>query len=196
MPKGRGLNRRAHTKITFARPLHPRPGETPDQLTHVCTTRSRPSKLIRTAAGRCSRWRGGPRRALRRGDRVVPAAVDLDHEPVLGPVEVDFEAVQVGVDVRFGVAERQERVLACALRARASGVVELDRPLEHVQLAASGDAGHRVAHSGLDEAPAVGRFVDDVGELVGREDVGEVDQRAVDRGHRDAVVRRDVTRVE
>ena len=33
MPKGRGLNRRAKTKVTFARPLHPRPGETPGQLT-------------------------------------------------------------------------------------------------------------------------------------------------------------------
>ena len=33
MPKGRGLNRRAKTTVTFARPLHPRPGETPDQLT-------------------------------------------------------------------------------------------------------------------------------------------------------------------
>jgi 1-acyl-sn-glycerol-3-phosphate acyltransferase len=33
MPKGRGLNRRGKTKVTFARPLQPRPGETPDQLT-------------------------------------------------------------------------------------------------------------------------------------------------------------------
>jgi 1-acyl-sn-glycerol-3-phosphate acyltransferase len=33
MPKGRGLNRRARTTITFERPLHPHPGETPDQLT-------------------------------------------------------------------------------------------------------------------------------------------------------------------
>ena len=33
MPKGRGLNRRAKTTVTFARPLHPRPGETPGQLT-------------------------------------------------------------------------------------------------------------------------------------------------------------------
>ncbi len=33
MPKGRGLNRRGKTTITFARPLQPRPGETPDQLT-------------------------------------------------------------------------------------------------------------------------------------------------------------------
>ena len=33
MPKGRGLNRRAKTRVTFARPLHPRPGETPAQLT-------------------------------------------------------------------------------------------------------------------------------------------------------------------
>ena len=33
MPKGRGLNRRAKTKVTFARPLHPRPGETPAELT-------------------------------------------------------------------------------------------------------------------------------------------------------------------
>ncbi|HWK26576.1 MAG TPA: lysophospholipid acyltransferase family protein [Solirubrobacter sp.] len=34
MPKGRGLNRRAGTRVTFARPLQPRPGETPEQLTH------------------------------------------------------------------------------------------------------------------------------------------------------------------
>ena len=33
MPKGRGLNRRGKTTVTFARPLHPRPGETPAQLT-------------------------------------------------------------------------------------------------------------------------------------------------------------------
>jgi 1-acyl-sn-glycerol-3-phosphate acyltransferase len=33
MPKGRGLNRRAKTTVTFARPLHPRPGETPAELT-------------------------------------------------------------------------------------------------------------------------------------------------------------------
>ena len=33
MPKGRGLSRRYKTTVTFARPLHPRPGETPDQLT-------------------------------------------------------------------------------------------------------------------------------------------------------------------
>jgi 1-acyl-sn-glycerol-3-phosphate acyltransferase len=33
MPKGKGLNRRGKTKVTFARPLQPRPGETPGQLT-------------------------------------------------------------------------------------------------------------------------------------------------------------------
>jgi 1-acyl-sn-glycerol-3-phosphate acyltransferase len=33
MPKGRGLNRRARTTVTFARPLHPRTGETPAELT-------------------------------------------------------------------------------------------------------------------------------------------------------------------
>jgi 1-acyl-sn-glycerol-3-phosphate acyltransferase len=33
MPKNRGLNRRARTTVTFARPLHPRPGETPRELT-------------------------------------------------------------------------------------------------------------------------------------------------------------------
>lgn len=33
MPKGRGLNRRAKTRVTFARPLHPRAGETPQELT-------------------------------------------------------------------------------------------------------------------------------------------------------------------
>ena len=33
MPKGRGLNRRARTTVRFARPIHPRPGETPQELT-------------------------------------------------------------------------------------------------------------------------------------------------------------------
>jgi 1-acyl-sn-glycerol-3-phosphate acyltransferase len=33
MPKGRGLNRRARTTIRFNRPIHPRPGETPQELT-------------------------------------------------------------------------------------------------------------------------------------------------------------------
>ena len=33
MPKGRGLNRRAKTTVTFARPLHPRPNESPAELT-------------------------------------------------------------------------------------------------------------------------------------------------------------------
>ena len=72
--------------------------------------------------------------------RVVPAAVDLHDQPALGPVEVDLEAVQVGVDERLGEAERQERVLAGALRPRAARVMQLDRPLEHVQLVAPEDA--------------------------------------------------------
>jgi len=33
MPKNRGLDRRARTTVTFARPLSPRPGETPQALT-------------------------------------------------------------------------------------------------------------------------------------------------------------------
>ena len=33
MPKNRGLNRRAKTTVTFARPIHPRSGETPQELT-------------------------------------------------------------------------------------------------------------------------------------------------------------------
>jgi 1-acyl-sn-glycerol-3-phosphate acyltransferase len=33
MPKNRGLNRRAKTTVTFARPIHPRLGETPQELT-------------------------------------------------------------------------------------------------------------------------------------------------------------------
>jgi 1-acyl-sn-glycerol-3-phosphate acyltransferase len=33
MPKNRGLNRRARTTVTFARPLAPREGETPSELT-------------------------------------------------------------------------------------------------------------------------------------------------------------------
>jgi hypothetical protein len=33
MPKNRGLNRRARTTVTFARPLYPKPGESPAELT-------------------------------------------------------------------------------------------------------------------------------------------------------------------
>jgi 1-acyl-sn-glycerol-3-phosphate acyltransferase len=33
MPKGRGVDRRAHTTIAFGRPLYPRPAESPDELT-------------------------------------------------------------------------------------------------------------------------------------------------------------------
>ena len=33
MPKGRGVNRRARTRVTFFRHLEPRAGETPQQLT-------------------------------------------------------------------------------------------------------------------------------------------------------------------
>ena len=33
MPKGRGLNRRASTTVTFGRPLQPAPRETPAELT-------------------------------------------------------------------------------------------------------------------------------------------------------------------
>jgi 1-acyl-sn-glycerol-3-phosphate acyltransferase len=33
MPKGRGINRRARTKVTFFRHLEPKPGETPAELT-------------------------------------------------------------------------------------------------------------------------------------------------------------------
>jgi 1-acyl-sn-glycerol-3-phosphate acyltransferase len=33
MPKNRSLNRRAKTTVTFARPIHPRSGETPQELT-------------------------------------------------------------------------------------------------------------------------------------------------------------------
>ena len=40
MPKGRGLNRRAKTTVTFARPLHPRPNESPRSSPSAYAARS------------------------------------------------------------------------------------------------------------------------------------------------------------
>ena len=106
-------------------------------------------------------------------------AVDFDGEFAVGPVEVDLEAEQVGVDEGFGEVEAQERIFGAASRARAAAVVEGDGLVEHVEVAAAVGAGHRVAGGGFDVATVVGGLVDDVGQLVGREDVGEIDLGAV-----------------
>ena len=54
-------------------------------------------------------------------------AVDLDHEPAIGPVEVDLEAVEPGIDERLGQAHAEEGILGAAARPGAARPVELDR---------------------------------------------------------------------
>src|SRR4051794_14839260 len=54
--------------------------------------------------------------------------------------------------------------------------------------AAPGRAGHRVLCLAYVEAVVEGGLVDRVGELVGRQDLGEVDERSRRGGDRDALV--------
>src|SRR4051794_3970785 len=126
----------------------------------------------------------------------VPRTVHLDDEPLARPVEVDFDAVQRAVHARLGRRFRQpseERVLESALRAGAAVAVQGDRALEDVQVAATVRAFHGIAGRGLDEAATERGLVDDVRELVGGQDVGEVHERADHRGHGNAAVRSDVS---
>jgi hypothetical protein len=74
--------------------------------------------------------------------------------------------------------------------------VQLERALDDPQPRSPPHPRHRVPDRGLDEPPAVRGLVHDVGELVRREHVGQVDMRAMHRGHRDSAVAGDVTRVE
>jgi hypothetical protein len=73
-----------------------------------------------------------------------------------------------------------------------AGVVEGDGLLEDVEALATVQALCAVTDGRLDPAAEVGGPVDDVGEPL----VGEVDDRAVDRRHRDASFGRDIARVE
>jgi hypothetical protein len=66
----------------------------------------------------------------------VMGAVDLDGELAFGPVEVDFEAEEVGVDQRLVVNEREEGVFGGASGSGAAASVEGDGLVEHVEVAA------------------------------------------------------------
>ena len=90
----------------------------------------------------------------------------------------------------------QERILGAAARARAAHPVQLDRRSSTCQLATAVRPRHRVAHGGLDEAPEERRLMDDVGDLMGRLLVAQINQQAMDRGERDALVGGQLARVQ
>jgi hypothetical protein len=120
----------------------------------------------------------------------VLAAVGLDDEAVLGPEEVggvetveerDLAARQR--ETRAG-DERQHRLLEVVGRDARLVVGEgLDGGVER----AAATAGRRVDGGDVEQAQKR-RAVDDALELVGREDVGEVDEGARDRGDGEAVI--------
>ncbi len=130
------------------------------------------------------------------GRATVTRTVDLDSDAAIRPVEVDLEAVQGGVDERLGKPEPQERVLRAAARPRAARTVKRDRLLEDREVVATDGARDRVADGGLDEAASERGFVDDVGELVRSQHVGEVDEHPVDGRDRDAAIGRELARIE
>jgi hypothetical protein len=127
----------------------------------------------------------------------VARAVDFDAEAQFRPVQVHLD---LGVHARLRQAgfdhDGEEPVLGAAARAGAAGGVGGEGLLERGQVAAPGGAGHGRA-GGLDvEALAVRGLVDHAGERRPVEHVGEVDERAGDRGDRDAAPARDVAGVE
>jgi hypothetical protein len=94
------------------------------------------------------------------------------------------------------VGESEEGVFGAAAGACAAAGVEGDGLFEDVEVVAAVGAGHGVAGGGFDVAAFVGGLVDDVGELVGGEGVGEVDEGAVDGGDGDVVVGGEIAEVE
>jgi len=123
-------------------------------------------------------------------------AVDLDGDEVVGPVEVDLAAEQVHIDVGLRKVEAQERVLRTAPRPRASHAVEFHRPLEHGELVPAVHSRRDIPDRRLHVPSAVRGLVDDVGQLVRRQDVGKIDEQAVHRRDGDAVELGEVARIE
>ena len=127
----------------------------------------------------------------------VPGPVDLDAQ--VRPREVDLEAVELGVLARVGqtggARELEERVLELASRAGAAALAEAQGFFEHFELATRRSSHGRSRLFQVEELAVLG-LVDDVRELLGVEDLGEVDQRACDGRDRDPVPDGDVAWVE
>ena len=84
------------------------------------------------------------------------------------------------------------RLLSPALPAR----VEFQRPLEGLEVVPPVRSPHRVARGSFAEPALELGLMDHVRQLVGVQHVREVHERPRDRGHRDALVRRDIARVQ
>ena len=94
------------------------------------------------------------------------------------------------------MGEWHERVLVGALGPTGTVEVHRDRLLEHAEPMPAARADHRRGGVGGVEEPAELGLPDHARELMRREHVGEVDERARNRRHGNPVVHRDVTRVE
>ena len=123
-------------------------------------------------------------------------AVDLDVEPRLRPEEVRFIAQELRVDQRVRQIELEEQHLVARPGPGAAGPIDLDRPVEDVEVVAAVRARHRISDRRLHEPPSECRLLDHRRDLVRRSNVAEIHQQAMHRGDRDATLGRDVARVQ
>jgi hypothetical protein len=123
----------------------------------------------------------------------VGGSVELDDSARPGEVDLDAGDPRVDGWLRQVGNKGEEAVLQ---RASCAGSVGLERLLEAVEVRAAVGAGHRFARSEAVEQLVVCGLMDHVRELVGGEDVGQVDERAGHGRDRDAVEGGDVARVE
>ena len=128
----------------------------------------------------------------------VSRPVDLDHQPLLGPVAIDLPAADPRVRERLREALDHPAIgpLIAALGPGAARGVQRQCGLEHVQVVPSRGDRHRVACRELAEHPVERALVDHVRQLVRALDVREVDQHPRELRHRDAAARRDLARAE
>jgi hypothetical protein len=128
---------------------------------------------------------------------LVTGSVDLDDEPLHGPVEVDLEAEELRVDQRVLRAHHGVvRLLCPTLESGAAGGVDGQRFVDDVQVAATVGAVHGITHRRFDEAAEEGGLVHARCQLLGSVLVSEVHEGAMDRRDRDALAGRDVAAVE
>ncbi len=118
----------------------------------------------------------------------VRGPVDLHHDA--GPAEVPLEPLEAHVHERLRqlVHEREERVLRRAARPRAPARMQFQGALDDPQPRPPPHPRHRVPDRRRDEPPAKRGLVHHVRELMRREHVRQVDDRAVHRRHGNAAM--------
>ncbi len=129
---------------------------------------------------------------------VVADTVEFEHESMLGPVEVDLEAVEAGVDERLGqlgLADQPEHELLAAA-AGVCGAGGCEDRLELLGAATTGCAGDDVSDLGFARQVAGQGLLDRPFEPAGGEAVGHVERGAGRGGDREPLMDADVSTLE